>query len=283
MQETYMAPPAEEASALPQRRYPKPLIFHDGRLVARPTELECLAVLLWLPISMPLAAVRFLVGLVLPYRWHFLCCAALGLRIRAKFAPTALRPAAGSTLYACSHRTLLDPVVAATVLRRKLMAVTYSLSAVSEALSPIPTVRLTRDRRRDGEVMRRLLEEGDLVVCPEGTTCREPYLLRFSPLFAEVAEEIVPLAVTAEGSMFYGSTVRGYKCLDSIFFLMNPSPRYRLDFLDRVSGGVGSGQDVANRVQKAIAGALGFECTAFTRRDKYRMIAGSDGRVESRN
>ncbi|CAA6657892.1 unnamed protein product [Spirodela intermedia] len=222
-------------------------------------------------VSVPLAVVRILMGMVLPYRWQFLCGAALGLRIRAKFAPTALRAAGGSTLYACSHRTLLDPIVAATALRRKLVAVTYSLSPVSEALSPIPTVRLTRDRRRDGETMRRLLEVGDLVVCP-----REP------PAGSRIFSDRTT-GRGGGGSMFYGSTVRGYKCLDSIFFLMNPSPSYRLDFLDRVSGGVGSGQDVANRVQKAIAGALGFECTVFTRRDKYRMIAGSDGRVESRN
>lgn len=286
LQETYIAPPEAEASPLPRRSYPKPLIFHDGRLVARPTPLEAFALLLWLPASIPLAVARILVGVVLPFKLHFMAGAALGLHVRTSFSPTAVQAVSkekAGTLYACCHRTLLDPVIAASVLQRRLVAVTYSLSAVSEVLSPIPTVRLSRDRARDGETMRAVLGRGDLVVCPEGTTCREPYLLRFSPLFAEVADDIVPLAIAAEGSMFYGSTVRGHKWLDSFFFFMNPLPTYLLRFLDRVSVDGRPGYDVANRVQKAIAGALGYECTNFTRRDKYRMIAGNDGVVECKS
>ncbi|EEC82857.1 hypothetical protein OsI_27707 [Oryza sativa Indica Group] len=157
-------------------------------------------------------------------------------------------------------------------------------------IAPIPTVRLTRDRGRDRVIMQSVLAGGDLAVCPEGTTCREPYLLRFSPLFAEIAGEVTPVAVRAGGAMFHGTTVRGYKGMDSFFFLMNPAPWYHLQLLDPVpsssaaadgdGGGDGGGEssrDVANRVQRAIGDALGFECTALTRRDKYRMIAGHDG------
>lgn len=125
--------------------------------------------------------------------------------------------------------------------------------------------------------MHELLEKGDLVVCPEGTTCREPYLLRFSPLFVEVADDIVPVAIKAEGGLFFGTTVRGYKWLDSFFFLMNPSPCYQLDFLERVMRDQRSSYDVANDIQRLIGRALCYECTNLTRRDKYRMLIGTDG------
>lgn len=271
---------------LPASLYPKPLIFHDGRLVAKPTPANVLMLILWLPFGIILAATRLAIGLLLPYKLILLCAAATGLRISADVSEQlpvdGKEKGTGGRLYVCSHRTLLDPVMISCSLQRRVMAVTYSLSRLSELISPIPNFRLSRDRVKDGEMMRSLLERGDLVVCPEGTTCREPYLLRFSPLFAEIVDEIVPVAVTVEGvAMFYGTTVRGYKCLDSFFFLMNPMPCYRLKFLKKVRSRKNSGchVDVANHVQKLIGGALGFQCTNLTRRDKYRMIAGNDGVV----
>ncbi|XP_077242233.1 glycerol-3-phosphate acyltransferase RAM2-like [Tasmannia lanceolata] len=304
--EGYVIPRDHKSSPLPRKDYPKPLIFHDGRFIARPTPLDSLAVFLWLPMGVLLAISRILVGIILPYKLGLLGAAATGLRIRANLhtcqsqdlctshtcaphKPSDPNTIGGATkekvgtLYVCSHRTLVDPVIVSASLQRHVTAVTYSVSSVSELLSPIRTVRLSRDRTKDGEMMQALLKEGDLVVCPEGTTCREPYLLRFSPLFAEVAEAVVPVAVVANGSMFHGNTVRGYKWLDSFFFMMNPSPCYNLEFLEMLPKPPlreslwKSSYDVANHVQRVMACALGFECTSLTRRDKYRMLAGNDG------
>nr|DAD37330.1 TPA_asm: hypothetical protein HUJ06_007971 [Nelumbo nucifera] len=320
--EVYFVPVEEKAPSLPRKDYSKPLIFHDGRAVVRPTPLNALAVLLWVPMGVILAITRLSVGKLLPYKLGLMAAAATGLKIRAKLPPpvgadqtsetthtpytrctcdscdpgfhtapflggysTKSRPnnQTCNTLYVCSHRTLIDPVIVASALQRHVTAVTYSVSRVSELLSPIRTVRLRRDRADDGATMRGLLMQGDLVVCPEGTTCREPYLLRFSPLFAEIADVIVPVDVSANATMFHGTTVRGYKWLDSFFFLMNPNPHYHLQFLDKVAGvrtceSLGkSSYDIANQVQQMIGRALGFQCTNFTRRDKYRTLAGNDG------
>ncbi|XP_010262558.1 PREDICTED: glycerol-3-phosphate acyltransferase 5-like [Nelumbo nucifera] len=270
-----------------QDERPVPVVFHDGRLIKRPTPSMALLILLWLPFGIVLAFIRIAIGLVLPL-WVVPYIARPlggGLIIRGT-PPLPASRSNGGVLFVCTHRTLMDPVVLSTALGRKVTAVTYSLSRLSEILSPIPTVRLTRIREVDAEKIRRELAKGDLVMCPEGTTCREPFLLRFSSLFAELTDQIVPVAMNHRVGLFHATTARGWKGFDPIFFFMNPRPIYEVQFLNQLpveltcSAGRSS-YDVANYVQRILANKLGFECTNLTRKDKYTLLAGNDGTVSN--
>ncbi|CAO2817109.1 unnamed protein product [Amaranthus hypochondriacus] len=271
---------------------PLPVIFHDGRLVKRPTPFTALIILLWIPIGIILAIIRMSLGLVLPI-WTMVpyVTTAYGGIVRVKGKPSSPpsdpNGSSGGVLFVCNHRTLMDPVVLSYVLGRRIPSVSYSISKVSEILSPIPIIRITRIRHIDAEKIKKELKKGDVVVCPEGTTCREPFLLRFSPLFAELTDKIIPVALNYNVGFFHATTARGWKGLDPFFLFMNPRPLYEVTFLNQLpveatcSAGK-SPQDVANYVQLLLATTLRFRCTNFTRKDKYRLLAGNDGTVSHR-
>ena len=280
-------PPQPEVKPVTMDKLPKPIIFHDGRLVQKPTPLIALLTILWIPIGFLLACLRIAAGALLPMPLVYYALMALGVRITIKGTPPPqAKKSIGQSgvLFVCSHRTLLDPIFLSTALGRAIPAVTYSVSRLSEIISPIKTVRLNRDRAKDAYMIKKLLEEGDLAICPEGTTCREPFLLRFSAMFAELTDQLVPVAMVNRMSMFHGTTARGWKGMDPFYFLMNPSPAYEVTFLNKLpleltcSAGKSS-HEVANYIQRVIAATLSYECTSFTRKDKYQALAGNDGTV----
>ncbi|PNX85812.1 glycerol-3-phosphate acyltransferase, partial [Trifolium pratense] len=273
---------------LPRECYPKPLVFHDGRLAFKPTLISSLIMFMWLPLGLFLGIFRVIFGVSLPFNVSAPILAFSGTRStvswpQSSFYSTENQKNQKNMLYVCNHRTLLDPLYISHTINKPLSTVTYSLSRVMEIISPIRTTRLTRDKDRDRKSMDKMLSEGNLVVCPEGTTCREPYLLRFSPLFAELTDDIVPVAVDVKVSMFYGNTASGQKWLDAFFHYMNPNPVYIVKILERLptsqtcQEGGKSCVEVANFVQNEIGKSLGFGCTNLTRKDKYMILAGNEG------
>lgn len=296
VQETFAVSDADTRGwrPLPRDKYPRPLVFHDGRLAFAPSPPAALAMYTFLPFGLALVVFRTIAFSFLPYRVCFPVGALTGLHYRlvAGHVPTARQGRGGGEcgagrLYVCNHRTLLDPIIVAAALGKPVTAVTYSLSPVSELIAPIRTARLTRDREKDQRNMAAVLARGDLVVCPEGTTCREEYLLRLSPLFAELGADVNPVALDTRVGMFYGtSTKPGAKWMDPFYFMMNPRPAYRVEFLPCAAttpadnaGRRGDSIGVANRVQRQLGEALGFELTGLTRKDKYMTLAGNEGVV----
>jgi glycerol-3-phosphate acyltransferase len=284
--EAYIVVPDENIAAAPKESLMSSIIFHDGRLVQRPTASTALVTLLWYPIGALLAILRIIVGIILPISLLTIVYKFLGVYVVVHGKPPLKHEHNDGKgyLYVCSHRTLLDPVMVGVALGRCVTAVTYSISHLSKLLSPIKTVPLKRDREKDATNIRTLLKEGDLAICPEGTTCHEPYLLRFSALFGELSNHLVPMAMNTKMSMFHGTTARGWKSLDPFYFFMNPNPIYEVTFLDELPheltcAGGKSSFEVANYIQRLLSQTLGFECTNYTRKDKYTTLCGSDGSI----
>ncbi|PKI33635.1 hypothetical protein CRG98_045991, partial [Punica granatum] len=75
--------------ALPRDKYPKPLVFHDGRLAFLPTPLATLQMFMWLPLGILLAIFRLLVGIFLPYKVAIFLGTMSGVNLRVKLSTLA--------------------------------------------------------------------------------------------------------------------------------------------------------------------------------------------------
>ncbi|KAH0927440.1 hypothetical protein HID58_019696 [Brassica napus] len=256
---------------------PKPVIFHDGGLVKRPTPATALTILIWFPFGIILAVIRILGVFVLPMWLIPYVISLSGCRVTVKGKPPHTAGNSGGVLFVCNHITTIDPVVISYALGHTTpIVVIFHLSRFYDILSPVPIVRFTRNRDVDAAKMKQELAKGDLVVCPEGTICHQPFLLRFSALFAELTDRIVPVAISCRFG-FFRRTLKSWNGFNLILLFMNPTLDYEITFLDQLplEATCSSGKspyDVANNVQRVLADTLGFECTELGRKAKYNIL-----------
>lgn len=140
-----MVPPKPKVEPIPNEKLPEPIVFHDGRLVQKPTPLMALLIILWIPIAFPLPLMPVNCGWVPPPHAPRLLC-ILGTR-RSYHRPSTTHQKVNRPIRCPLH--LLPPNAPRPNLplhcpRAPIPAVTYSVSRLSEIISPIKTMRLTR-------------------------------------------------------------------------------------------------------------------------------------------
>ena len=113
MQEAFIVPPQPKVKPVIMDKLPKPIVFHDGRLVQKPTPLMKLLTILWIPIGFPLGCLQMAAGALLPMLLVNYALMALCVRVTIKGTPPPqAKKSIGESgvLFICFHRTLLDPI-----------------------------------------------------------------------------------------------------------------------------------------------------------------------------
>ncbi|KAH0697998.1 hypothetical protein KY289_015480 [Solanum tuberosum] len=114
-----------KVKAVSTNKLAKPIIFHNGRFIKKPTPLMSLFIIIWIHFGFLLAFLRISIGILLPIPLQYYAFWATGIRLIINGTPPLrIKKSEGQlgVLFVCCHNRILDNIFLSAPLDHRIQS-----------------------------------------------------------------------------------------------------------------------------------------------------------------